>query len=70
MPASTPLDPQTLLHRPVTTLPVAGGHRLAQGAELVATRLQAVVVIIGEAPIINRVSRDSVASVTLATHAS
>ena len=68
--ASTPLDPLIPLHHPITTLPAAGGHRQVQGAEQVATRPQVVVDITGEAPIINRVSRDCVDSVTLATHAS
>ena len=68
--ASTLLDPLIPFHHLITMLPVAGGHRQVQGVEQVATHPQAVVDITGEAPIINRVSRDCVDSVTLATHAS
>ena len=66
---STLLDPPTHLHHPTIMLAVDVGHRLGLGPERLAIRLQAVD-ITGEAPIINRVSRDCVGSVTLATHAS
>ena len=69
--ANIPLDHPTHLHHPTTppVAPAAGGRR--QGAEPAATRhLRAVVGTTGEAPIINRVSRDCVDSVTLATHVS
>ena len=65
--ASTQLEAQTHLHRPVITLTVGVGHRLAQGAELVATRRQVVVGITG---VSNQASLDSVALVTLETLAS
>ena len=67
MRASTPLEAQTHLHRPIITLAVAVGHRLAQGAELVATRHPVVVGITGASSL---ASQDSVDLVTLETHAS
>ena len=65
--ASTQLEAQTHLHRPIITLTVGVGHRLAQGAELVGTRRRVVVGITG---VSNQASQDSVDLVTLETHAS